>query len=52
MSHSASSAVVLHHSNSTHGHPAPVDVIVDALPYYDSGYEEPGVREAVGRRSK
>ena len=23
------------------------DVIVDALPYIDTGYDEPGVREAV-----
>ena len=23
------------------------DVIVDALPYIDQGYDEPGVREAV-----
>lgn len=23
------------------------EVIVDALPYYDKGYEEPGVRDAV-----
>ena len=23
------------------------EVLVDALPYYDSGYEEPGVRQAV-----
>ena len=22
-------------------------VVVDALPYFDQGYEEPGVREAV-----
>ncbi|UJR21672.1 hypothetical protein I4U23_024749 [Adineta vaga] len=46
MANSTSSAVVLHHSNSAHGHQAPPDVVVDALPYYDSGYEEPGVREA------
>lgn len=30
------------------------DVVVDALPYFDQGYEAPGVREAVsagrGRR--
>lgn len=24
------------------------EVIVDALPYIDQGYDEPGVREAVG----
>ena len=23
------------------------EVLVDALPYYDQGYDEPGVREAV-----
>ncbi|KAL2295450.1 hypothetical protein Nmel_017863, partial [Mimus melanotis] len=23
------------------------DVVVDALPYFDQGYEAPGVREAV-----
>ena len=23
------------------------EVLVDALPYYDAGYEEPGVRQAV-----
>ena len=23
------------------------EVVVDALPYYDQGYDEPGVREAV-----
>lgn len=23
------------------------EVLVDALPYFDQGYEEPGVREAV-----
>ena len=45
---STSSAVVIHHSNPAHGHaPAAADVLVDALPYYDSGYDEPGVREAV-----
>jgi len=27
--------------------PAAVPVIVDALPYIDHGYDEPGVREAV-----
>lgn len=44
----SNSAVVIHHSNHTPGHPpAPADVIVDALPYYDSGYDEPGAREAV-----
>ena len=47
MAHSTSSAVVLHHSNPAHGHQAPPDVVVDALPYYDGGYEEAGVREAV-----
>ncbi|CAF0785434.1 unnamed protein product [Adineta ricciae] len=46
MAHSTSSAVVLHHSNPAHGHQAPPDVVVDALPYYDGGYEETGVREA------
>ena len=45
---STSSAVVIHHSNPAHGHAAaPADVLVDALPYYDSGYDEPGVRDAV-----
>lgn len=24
------------------------EVVVDALPYIDQGYDEPGVREAVG----
>ena len=47
MAHSTSTSVVIHHSNHAHGHPAPADVIVDALPYYDSGYDEPGVRETV-----
>ena len=23
------------------------EVLVDALPYYDKGYEEPGIRDAV-----
>lgn len=49
MSNSTSSAVVIHHSNPAHGHQAPTDVIVDALPYYDSGYDEPGARETVRR---
>lgn len=26
------------------------EVIVDALPYIDQGYEEPGVRDAVSNR--
>jgi hypothetical protein len=47
MANSTSSAVVIHHSNHAHGHQAPPDVVVDALPYYDSGYDEPGAREAV-----
>jgi hypothetical protein len=47
MANATSTAVVIHHSNHTHGHAAPSDVIVDALPYYDSGYDEQGVREAV-----
>jgi hypothetical protein len=51
MANSASSALVIHHSNHTHGHQAPADVIVDALPYYDSGYDEPGTREAVNNYS-
>ena len=25
------------------------DAVVDALPYIDTGYDEPGVREAVSR---
>lgn len=25
------------------------EVVVDALPYIDQGYDEPGVREAVGK---
>jgi hypothetical protein len=51
MASSTSTAVVIHHSNSNHahGHPVPADVVVDALPYYDSGYDEPGVREAVSK---
>jgi hypothetical protein len=47
MANTASSALVIHHSNHAHGHQAAPDVIVDALPYYDSGYDEAGVREAV-----
>lgn len=47
MSNSTSTALALHHSNPTHGHQLPADVIVDALPYYDSGYDEPGARETV-----
>ena len=47
MAHSTSNSIVIHHSNHAHGHPAAPEVIVDALPYYDSGYDEPGVREAV-----
>jgi hypothetical protein len=47
MANSTSSALVIHHTNHTHGHQVPADVIVDALPYYDSGYDEPGAREAV-----
>ena len=27
------------------------EVVVDALPYYDHGYDEPGVREAVSSSS-
>ena len=27
--------------------PHTTDVVVDALPYIDQGYDEPGVREAV-----
>lgn len=27
------------------------EVIVDALPYIDQGYDEPGVREAVSNNS-
>lgn len=27
------------------------EVIVDALPYIDQGYDEPGVREAVNNKS-
>lgn len=27
------------------------EVIVDALPYIDQGYDEPGVREAVSNKS-
>lgn len=26
------------------------EVVVDALPYIDQGYDEPGVREAVSRK--
>ena len=26
------------------------EVVVDALPYYDHGYDDPGVREAVSLR--
>jgi hypothetical protein len=47
MANTASSALVIHHSNHAHGHQVAPDVIVDALPYYDSGYDEAGVREAV-----
>lgn len=25
------------------------EVVVDALPYIDQGYDDPGVREAVGK---
>ncbi|CAF5172830.1 unnamed protein product [Rotaria sp. Silwood1] len=46
MTSSTSSALVIHHSNPAHGHQPAPDVIVDALPYYDSGYDEPGAREA------
>ena len=50
MSNSGSSADVLHHSNNSHGHTsAAPEVIVDALPYYDGGYDEPGAREAVNQ---
>ena len=28
------------------------EVVVDALPYFDQGYDEPGVREAVWFPSK
>ncbi len=49
MTHSTSTAIVLHQTNPAHGHQAAQDVIVDALPYYDSGYDEPGVREAVSQ---
>ncbi len=51
MANTSSTALVIHHSNHTHGHQPPPDVVVDALPYYDSGYEEPGVREAVSSQS-
>jgi len=47
MANSTSSAIVIHHSNHAHGHQVPPEVVVDALPYYDSGYDEPGAREAV-----
>lgn len=47
MTHSTSTAIVLHHTNPSHAHQPPPEVIVDALPYYDSGYDEPGAREAV-----
>jgi hypothetical protein len=47
MANSTSSALVIHHSNHTHGHQVLADVVVDALPYYDGGYDEPGAREAV-----
>jgi hypothetical protein len=49
MANSTSSALVIHHSNHVHGHQAPPEVVVDALPYYDSGYDEPGAREAVSK---
>jgi hypothetical protein len=49
MASSTSSAIVIHHSNHAHGHQAPPDVVVDALPYYDSGYDEPGARETVSK---
>lgn len=28
------------------------EVVVDALPYFDQGYEAPGVREAVSSRCR
>ena len=47
MANFTSSALALHHSNHAYAHQTVSDVVVDALPYYDSGYDEPGVREVV-----
>jgi hypothetical protein len=41
MLNSTSIALVIHHSNNVQGHHTPPEVVIDILPYYDIGYDEP-----------